>query len=87
MNNDIKIFEKIVDVPDNFSGKCYITTSNQTRSYRNGKRHCLDGPAVIMKYEGTMRKLYFINDKNLSPKMFWEHSEVIQHIINSIVEL
>jgi len=87
MNDNIESFKETVDVPDNFSGKCYITSSQQTRSYKNGKRHCLDGPAVVARLEGNIRKLYFINGKNLSPKMFWKHPEVIQHIINSIVEL
>ena len=40
-------FKTINEIPDKFTGECYADWIEQHRSYKNGRYHNLDGPAII----------------------------------------
>lgn len=91
-NSTIMSFNKTCDIPINFTGICNVVEPSQTRWYKNGIRHRLNGPAVIRHYNensliGITKSLYFIDGINLTKKEYWEHPLVIKAILDKIIEL
>ena len=66
-----------VDIPYGFTGKCYIRQTEENRWLVNGKRHRLDGPAVVST---TMNYVsYYINDIHYMELEWLENKEVVLH--------
>ena len=52
------LFKYYIDIPENFTGVCTVTSINVIYHYKDGKIHNESGPAIISK-DGT--KIWCIN--------------------------
>lgn len=64
---------------------CLISLDPEESNYWcvNGKRHRTDGPAIYSKHYDIER--YWIDDIEFEKQKFWNHPEVINHKLDSIV--
>lgn len=67
-----------------FTGICVIINTKEEIWMKDGLWHRLDGPALFSKkFSGK----YWINDKPVSVKDFYNHPLVLKHKLNSILAL
>lgn len=52
-------FKFVSDIPEKYTGVCYIECSKQTRWYKDGKFHREEGPAIV---GDNKIEQWFIND-------------------------
>ena len=81
-------FAKTRDVPNTYTGCCFIVSHNQVRYYKNGNLHRLDGPAIIEYNRHSSKSFYwwFVDDERLvTEEMFYNHPKVISQKLKMIV--
>ena len=74
-------FEWSMDVPCDFSGRCYVRSMCSFQMYEAGVLHCLDGPSII----SGGKNLFYIAGIQILKEKFWLHPLVIQNKIKRII--
>ena len=81
----------LCDIPNNFTGVCYIKELSQIEFWENGLVHKLDGPAIIHVLDDGEKYVvvgedYYISGISYSKHNFYSTSIVIEHKLNKILD-